>query len=90
MQEGLGPGYVDLYQAYLEGQSIEVTGVKAGVYYLVHRVNADSSLCESNLSNNAAASKIRLWPNGYGVAPYVSVLEDFEQFPHSQAPARAR
>ena len=81
VQEGLGPGYVDLYQAYLEGQSIEVTGVKAGVYYLVHRVNADSSLCESNLSNNAAASKIRLWPNGYGVAPYVSVLEDIEQFP---------
>ena len=70
-KRGSGPGYVDLYQANLEGQNIEVTGIKAGLYYLVHRVNADSSLCESNLSNNAAATKIRLWPNGYGVAPYV-------------------
>ncbi|MBN1528881.1 MAG: hypothetical protein JW895_07450, partial [Thermoleophilaceae bacterium] len=81
IQEGLGPGYVDLYQANLEGQNIEVTGIKKGIYYLVHRVNADSSLCESNLSNNASATKIRLWPNGYGVAPYFSVLRSYENFP---------
>jgi hypothetical protein len=86
VQEGLSPGFVDLYQAYLEGQSIDVTGVKPGVYNLVHRVNADSSLCESNLSNNAAAAKIRLWPNGYGVAPYVSVLENIELFPLRKLP----
>ena len=81
IQEGLGPGYVDLYQANLEGQNIEVTGIKKGLYYLVHRVNADSSLCESNLSNNASATKVRLWPNGYGVAPYFSVLKSYENFP---------
>lgn len=81
IDQGLGAGFVDLYQAYLEGQSIDVTGVKGGVYYLVHRVNVDSSLCESNLSNNAAAAKVRLWPNGYGVAPYVRVLRDIELFP---------
>ena len=86
VQEGLAPGYVDLYKAYLEGQNIDVTGVQPGVYDLVHRVNADSSLCESNLSNNAAATKIRLWPNGYGVAPYVSVLEDIEQYPLGKRP----
>ena len=81
IQEGLSPGYVDLYKANLEGQNIEVTGIKKGTYYLVHRVNADSSLCESNLSNNASATKIRLWPKGYGVAPYFSVLRSYENFP---------
>ena len=81
IQEGLSPGYVDLYRANLEGQNIEVTGIKRGIYYLVHRVNADSSLCESNLSNNASATKIRLWPKGYGVAPYLSILGDYENFP---------
>jgi hypothetical protein len=81
IQEGLGPGYVDLYEANLEGQNIEVTGVKKGIYFLVHRVNADSSICESNLSNNASATKIRLWPKGYGVAPYFSVLREYESFP---------
>jgi hypothetical protein len=81
IQEGLGAGYVDLYEANLEGQNIEVTGIKSGTYYLVHRVNANSSICESNLSNNAAATKIRLWPNGYGVVPYFSVLKEYENFP---------
>ena len=81
VQEGLGPGYVDHYRANLEGQNIDVTGAPRGLYHLVHRVNADSSLCESNLSNNAAATKLRLWPNGYGVAPYYSVLGDIEKFP---------
>ena len=81
LQEGLGPGYVDLYQANLEGQNIDVTGAPKGLYHLVHRVNADSSICESNLSNNAAATKLRLWPNGYGVAPYYSVLGNIDRFP---------
>ena len=81
LQEGLGPGYLDLYQANLEGQNIDVTGAPKGLYHLVHRVNADSSICESNLSNNAAATKLRMWPNGYGVAPYYSVLGDIEQYP---------
>jgi len=81
IQEGLGPGYVDLYEANLEGQNIEITGIRKGTYYLLHRVNADSSLCESNLSNNASATKIRLWPNGYGRAPYFAVLRSYESFP---------
>ncbi len=81
LQEGLGPGYVDLYQANLEGQNIDITGAPKGLYHLVHRVNADSSMCESNLSNNAAATKLRLWPNGYGVAPYYSILGDIETYP---------
>ena len=72
---------MDLYQANLEGQNIDVTGAPKGLYHLVHRVNADSSMCESNLSNNAAATKLRLWPNGYGVAPYYSILGDIETFP---------
>jgi hypothetical protein len=81
LQEGLGAGYIDLYQANLEGQNIDVTGAPKGLYNLVHRVNADSSLCESNLSNNAAATKLRLWPNGYGIAPYYSLLGDIDPFP---------
>jgi hypothetical protein len=81
VDEGLGPGTTDYYNPNLEGQYIDVTGVPPGDYWLVHWVNSAKQICESSYTNNAAALKIRLWPNGYGAAPYFTPKEAIEPFP---------
>ena len=69
-------GYGDDYHAYLEGQSLDVTGLAAGQYELVHRVNADHRLREQRYDNNAASVRFRLsWPGGRGERPRARVLE---------------
>jgi hypothetical protein len=55
VQQGISPGYGDDYVPRLEGQSIDVTGLPAGRYVLVHRVNPDRVLAESDHRNNAAS-----------------------------------
>jgi hypothetical protein len=70
--EGISPGYGDNYLPYLEGQSLPLTGLTAGRYVLVHRVNPDHSLYESNYANNAASVLLDLrWR---GARPVVDVL----------------
>ena len=81
VNEGLGPDRTDYYNPNLEGQWIEVQHVPPGDYWLVHWVNSAKRICESDYSNNAAAVKIALWPNGYGVAPYFTVKETVVPFP---------
>ena len=53
--QGISVGYGDDYPAYLEGQSIDITGLPSGRYELVHRVNVDRRLRESDYSNNSAS-----------------------------------
>jgi Lysyl oxidase len=73
--EGLTPGYLDDYGPQLEGQYIDITGVPAGRYSLVHRVNADHRIRERNLGNDVAAALIDLqWPSGQAEQPVVTVL----------------
>jgi hypothetical protein len=75
MREGISPGYGDDYQANLEGQFVDVTGVDPGRYYLVHRVNADRKLEESDYGDNAASVLVSIeWPDGRSAAPSVKVL----------------
>jgi hypothetical protein len=81
VSEGLGPDRTDHYSPNLEGQWIDVQDVPPGDYWLLHWVNSAKEICESDYSNNAAAVKIALWPNGYGVAPYFTVKETVEPFP---------
>jgi hypothetical protein len=81
VHEGLGPDRTDYYSPSLEGQWIDVRGVPPADYWLVHWVNSAKGICESVYSNNAAAVKIALWPNGYGVAPYFTVKETVAPFP---------
>jgi hypothetical protein len=81
VSEGLGPDRTDYYSPSLEGQWIDVQDVPPGDYWLVHWVNSVKDICESDYSNNAAAVKIALWPNGYGVAPYFAVKQTVEPFP---------
>ncbi|HVD11508.1 MAG TPA: lysyl oxidase family protein, partial [Gaiellaceae bacterium] len=55
LRQGISPGYGDDYVPALEGQLVDLTGVPPGRYLLVHRVNADLSIRESNYENNAAS-----------------------------------
>ena len=72
LTEGISVGYGDDYKANLEGQSLPLTGLAGGRYVLVHRVNANRALRESDYSNNAASLLIRLrWSAG---RPSVRVL----------------
>jgi len=70
--EGISVGYGDDYRANLEGQYLPLTGLRAGRYVLVHRVNADGRLRELRHDNDAASLLLRLrWPRG---VPYIRVL----------------
>src|SRR4051812_43375967 len=94
--EGISVGYGDVYFANLEGQFVDLTGVPAGQYYLVHRVNADRKLAESDYSNDAASLLVELsWPGGTSAAPSVKSLRgcpnrDSCPGPRQQPPALTR
>ena len=63
--EGLTPGYLDDYGPQLEGQYIDITGLSAGDYSLVHQVNADRRIRERSRQNNVASALVRIeWPGG--------------------------
>ena len=73
--QGISPGWGDEYQPELEGQSFDLTGLPAGRYVLVHRVNEDHRLVESDYGNNAASVLLRIrWPEGKSREPSVAVL----------------
>lgn len=75
VREGISVGYGDDYKPTLEGQYFDVTRLPAGRYLIVHRVNVDHRLRESDYSNNASSLVFDLrWPNGFGESPRIDVL----------------
>jgi len=79
--QGISVGYGDDYPAYLEGQSIDITGLQPGKYVLVHRVNSDQRLRETDYSNNASSVLLELqWPeDGTGRARLKRLKKCFGQ-----------
>jgi hypothetical protein len=76
VEQGTSTGYTDLYPAHFHGQNLELRGVPAGVYVLVHRANPEGLLEELDYANNAASLRIRLtWQ---GAAPHVRTLRTCE------------
>lgn len=72
---GISVGWADPYSADLDGQELDLTGLPAGLYTLVNRVNGDGTLRESSYGDNVAATRIRLaWPNGRSAPPVVTPL----------------
>jgi hypothetical protein len=72
VEQGTSPGYTDLYPPHFHGQNLELRGVPAGLYVLVHRANPDEALEELDYANNAASIRIRLsWRGG---TPVVETL----------------
>jgi hypothetical protein len=65
IQEGISVGYGDDYPANLEGQYLRLSGLRAGRYVLVHRVNGGRRLRELDHGNNAASLLLQLrWRAG--------------------------
>ena len=64
--QGISPGWVDQYHMALEGQSIDITGAKAGTYYLVSHANPDHFFFETNYKNNDAWVKFNLLRDSTG------------------------
>ena len=72
VEEGSSVGYTDRYPAFFHGQQLEITGLKAGNYWLVHRANQDLHLRETRYDDNVASVLIRLtW---HGGTPSVATL----------------
>jgi hypothetical protein len=75
VSEGISVNYGDPYNAHVEGQFVDITGIAAGRYELVHHVNADRSLRESDYTNNQASVLLDVsWPGGHGAPPKVVQL----------------
>ena len=76
VEQGTSVGYTDLYPAHFHGQNLELRGVPAGTYTLVHRANPQQRLEEIDYTNNAASIRIRLtWR---GATPLVETLRSCE------------
>jgi hypothetical protein len=72
VEEGASVGYTDRYPAFFHGQQLDITGVAAGKYWLVHRANPDFHLRETRYDDNVASVLIRLtWRSG---TPTVTTL----------------
>ena len=51
-RQGLSVGWGDKYDSFLDGQSLDVSGVVDGVYALVSTTNPNAQLLEANYTNN--------------------------------------
>jgi hypothetical protein len=65
VEEGSSVGYTDRYPAFFHGQSLDITKVQGGLYWLVHRANSDFHLREAHYGDDTASLLIRLrWHSG--------------------------
>jgi hypothetical protein len=76
VEQGSSVGYTDRYPAHFHGQNVDLTGIPAGLYVLVHRANPDRWLRERRYENNVASVRLQLTRTG-GV-PRVRVLRSCE------------
>ena len=58
--QGISVGWADIYDKGLEGQSIEITNVPDGSYWLEVVVDPDNRIVEANENNNVARIQINL------------------------------
>jgi hypothetical protein len=59
--QGITNGWGDEYVKALPGQELPITGLPAGIYYLVSTVDPTGVFVESNEDNGAAWVKIQLF-----------------------------
>ena len=71
--QGISAGWGDQYHHQLEGQELEFTGAKPGVYYLVSIANPDGTFLETNTTNNTAWTSVRITRDSKGNAKVTKV-----------------
>jgi hypothetical protein len=75
LTEGISVGWGDDYRPHLEGQEFDITALAPGRYVLVHRVNPERLLRESDYSDNASSMALDLsWPRGRKAPPRIDVV----------------
>ena len=72
VEQGTSIGYTDRYPANFHGQNVDLTGVPAGDYVLVHRANPEELIEELDYTNNAASLRVRI--SWIGSVPEVETL----------------
>jgi hypothetical protein len=58
--QGISPGWADLYGNPLDCQWVDVTGVKSGDYTLEVEINADRRFVEADYGNNISTARVHL------------------------------
>jgi hypothetical protein len=71
--QGISAGWGDQYHQSTEGQELEVTGAKPGVYYLVSTANPDGNFLETTTANNTAWTSFRLTRDSKGNAKIAEI-----------------
>jgi hypothetical protein len=80
VEQGTSTGYTDLYPPHFHGQNLELRGVAAGTYLLVHRANPTQQLEEIDYTNNAASLRIRLtWKSGIPQVETLRTCQDSDR-----------
>ena len=74
LTQGLSPGWSDPYFPNVEGQELDITGLRTGRYVLVHRADPFHRLEERDETDNAAAVVISIRRRSAGETPRVKVL----------------
>jgi hypothetical protein len=62
--QGISPGWADVYDASLPGQSLPIEGLADGRYALVFTVDPDRRLVESDKTDNVAWAVVELYNDG--------------------------
>jgi hypothetical protein len=87
VEQGSSVGFTDRYPANYHGQNIDITGLRAGRYWLVHRANPFGRLREITRANDDASVLVRIaWPHGLRSAPAISTLRICEAAARCPAP----
>jgi hypothetical protein len=73
--QGISVGWGDEYHHSTEGQSLDITGLPAGEYYLTMEGDPDDQWIETDETNNVSWVRFRL--DRTGANPKVTVLESF-------------
>jgi hypothetical protein len=68
-RQGLSVGWVDVYDHYLPGQSIDISGLADGVYALISTADPYNLIQESDETNNAAVIYLKI------SGPRVSIVD---------------
>jgi Lysyl oxidase len=86
--EAMYPHTADFYNALVEGQYIDITGLPAGKYTLMNWMNSQCLLKETTYADNAGTTAVTLtYPNGLGGMPAAAPGTEQNAVPHLPCPA---
>ena len=76
LTEGISVGFGDNYEPFRDGQFVDITGLPAGRYVLVHTANPTGAVLEKATDNDSSSLLVQIaWPHGLGKRPTVTPLK---------------